>query len=206
VAADTPDAFPEPPPDLAQRRLPIAVHAGAPLYRNHKRQRSPLYFNRAVGRFAPPDDEAFGVLYLGEDEYAAFIKGFSQGVGSSPLGLFISQGLLHQNCLCVVGVGRSLRLVDLTSGAALKRLAANADSRIGDGPHAISRRWAAALWAHSDQPDGLIYLARNAPDHRSIALFDRAADAVAADCAENLLLDPARLGRILEHFGCAVIP
>jgi len=88
----------------------------------------------------------------------------------------------------------------------LKRLSADADSRIGDGPLTVSQRWAAMHWAHPDQPDGLIYLARNAPDHRSLALFDRAADAVAADCAENLLLDWARLGSILEHFGCAVIP
>lgn len=51
-----------------------------------------------------------------------------------------------------------------------------------------------------------MYLARNAPDHRLIVVFDRAADAVAADCTENLLLDPARLGRILQHFGCALIP
>lgn len=70
----------------------------------------------------------------------------------------------------------------------------------------MSQRWAAALWGHSDQPDGLMYLARNAPDHRLIVVFDRAADAVAADCTENLLLDPARLGRILQHFGCALIP
>jgi hypothetical protein len=186
--------------------LPVAIHSQGTLYRNHKRRHDPLYFNRTAGRFAAPDSSSFGVLYLGEDEYAAFIEGFSQGIGSTPLGLFISQSLLQQNCLCAVRITRPLRLVDLTSGAALKRLAADADSRIGDGPHIVSRRWAAALWGHPDRPDGLIYLARNAPDHRSIALFDRAAEAVAAGCAENVLLDPARLGRILEHFGCAMIP
>lgn len=206
MASGVPGPAPEPPTHLAERGLPIAIHAGAPLYRNHKLVHNPRYFNRTSGRFGPPDGQSFGVLYLGEDEYAAFIEGFSQGVGSSPLGLFISQSLLQQNCLCEVRTTRPLRLVDLTSGAALKRLAADADSRIGDGSHAVSQRWATALWAHPDQPDGLIYLSRNAPDHRSIALFDRAADVVVADCAENLLLDSARLGRILEHFGCAVIP
>jgi hypothetical protein len=201
-----PGPIPEPPPDLVQRNLPINSYAAGTLFRNHKLRHGPVHFNRGSGRFAPPDGRAFGVLYLGEDEYAAFIEGFSQGVGSSPLGLFISQSLLRQNCLCEVRATRPLRLVDLTSGSALKQLSANADSRIGDGSHAVSQRWAAALWAHPDQPDGLMYLSRNAPDHRSIALFDRVADVVAADCAENLLLDSARLGRILEHFGCAVIP
>ncbi|MGH8730031.1 MAG: RES family NAD+ phosphorylase, partial [Burkholderiales bacterium] len=155
---------------------------------------------------APPDGLAFGTLYLGQDAYAAFIEAFSQGVGSTPLGLFISASLLRRSCLCAVQVTRPLRLVDLTSGAALKRLSASADSRVGDGPHVVSQSWAAALWTHPDQPDGLIYRARNAPDHRSIALFDRAADALVADCATNLLLDAAQLGRILDHFGCTLIP
>ncbi len=176
------------------------------LFRGHKHRYRPLHFNRTVGRFAPPDGQAFGTLYLGEDEFGAFIEAFNQGVGSTPLGLFISATLLRQSCLCMVQVMRPLPLVDLTAGAALKRLSADADSRIGDGPHVVSQRWAAALWAHPDQPDGLIYLARHAPDHRSIALFDRAAEALVANCASNLLLDPRRLGRILDHFGCAVIP
>lgn len=145
-------------------------------------------------------------MYVGEDEFAAFIEAFNQGMGSTPLGLFVSESLLASRCLCVVTSSRPLRLVDLTSGAALKRLSAEADSRICDGPHAVSRRWAAALWSHPDQPDGLIYLSRNAPDHRSIALFDCAADALVAPCTENLLLDPRRLGAVLEHFGCALIP
>lgn len=88
----------------------------------------------------------------------------------------------------------------------MKRLTAHADSRIGDGPHAVSRRWAAALWSHPDRPDGLIYRCRNAPDHRSIALFDRASDALVANCATNLLEEPPRLAAILEHFGCAPTP
>jgi hypothetical protein len=127
-------------------------------------------------------------------------------LGSTPLGLFISASLLRQSCLCIVTATRPLHLVDLTSGAALKRLAADADSRIGDGPHPVSQRWAAALWSHPEEPDGLMYRTRNAPDHHSIALFDRTAGALVTNCTTNLLVDADRLGRILDHFGCALIP
>jgi hypothetical protein len=206
VTASGPGFYPEPPSDIAQRHLPLVTLGGTPLFRGHSRRYGPLHFNRRAGRFAPPDGETFGTLYLGADEHAAFIEAFSHGLGSTPLGLFISASLLRQSCLCIVTATRPLHLVDLTSGATLKRLAANADSRISDGPHAVSQRWAAALWSHPEQPDGLVYLTRNAPDHRSIALFDRIAGALATNCTTNLLVDAKRLGRILDHFGCALIP
>jgi hypothetical protein len=77
---------------------------------------------------------------------------------------------------------------------------------LADGAHEVSQRWAAALWAHPEQPDGPLYRARNAPDHHSIALFDSVADALVAPCSSNLLQDDVRLAAILDHFGCALIP
>lgn len=175
-------------------------------YRGHRQDFSPVYFNRAEGRFAAPDGQLFGTMYVGEDAFAAFIEAFGQGLRSDPLGIYVSESLLQTRCLCMVSVRRPMRLVDLSTGTALKRLSRDADSRIADGPHDVSQRWAAALWAHPDQPDGLIYRARNAPDHRSVALFDRAADAITAPCSGNLLRDGNRLAAILDHFGCALIP
>lgn len=201
-----PGPYPEPPDDLDRRRLPLRVVPDPVWYRGHRKTHAPLHFNRGRGRFGPPDGVAFGTLYLGEDEYAAFIEAFSQGIESTPLGLFASESLLRQSCLCIVRSRRPVRLVDLTTGAALKQLAASADSRIGDGPHSLSQRWAAAFWNHPERPDGLLYRSRNAPDHLAVALFDRAADALTADCGTNLLTDRHRLGRLLDHFGCALIP
>lgn len=205
MESESPGAYPEPQADLAERQLPTREIASPVWYRGHRRDYGPLHFNRNAGRFAPPDGQAFGTLYVGEDEFAAFMEAFNQGMGSTPLGLFISESLLAPRCLCQVIAARPLRLVHLTSGAALKSLSIDADSRIGDGPHAVSQRWAAALWSHPDRPDGLIYLSRSAPDHRSIALFDRTEEAPVAPCSENLLRDPRRLGAILEHFGCALL-
>lgn len=206
MVSEPPGAIAEPPSDLADRPLPLQIVSNPVWFRGHRQIHNPIYFNSTSSRFAAPDGQSFGTMYVGENEFAAFIEAFSQSLGSSLLGLFISESLLASRCLCRVTTSQSLRLVDLTSGAALKRLAANADGRISDGPHAVSQRWAAALWSHPDQPDGLIYRSRNAPDHRSIALFDRAAPALVVPCTENLLRDPQRLNAILEHFGCALIP
>lgn len=201
-----PGRHPEPPADLDKRRLPLATLAEAAFYRGHRRTHSPIHFNRIAGRFASPDGASFGTLYLGEDPYTAFIEAFGQGMASGPLGVFVSESWLSTRCLCAVLASRSLRLVDLSSGAALKHLATGADSRLADGAHDVSQRWAAALWAHPEQPDGLLYRARNAPDHRSIALFDRIEDVLVAPCSGNLLDDGAQLARILDHFDCALIP
>lgn len=201
-----PGQHPEPPADLHERSLPLLTLVGAALYRGHRRAHAPLYFNRTAGRFAPPDGVSYGTLYVGEDAFAAFIEAFVQGLVADPPGLFVSEGWLATRCLCVVSATRPLRLVDLSSGTALKRLSVRADGRLADGPHEVSQRWAAALWAHPDQPDGLLYRSRNAPDHRSIALFDRAADALVAPCSANLLRDDAHLATLLDHFGCALIP
>ena len=201
-----PGHHPEPPDDLHARSLPLITLAGADLYRGHRHSNTPLHFNRTAGRFASPDGTSFGTLYVGEDAFTAFVEAFGQGLVSDALGLFVSEGWLTTRCLCIVTATRPLRLVDLSSGTALKRLSALADSRLADGAHEVSQRWAAALWAHPERPDGLLYRARNAPDHRSIALFDRAEDVLVAPCSSNLLRDDARLAAILDHFGCALIP
>jgi hypothetical protein len=206
VSTEAPGPLPEPPADLDDRPLPLLVVAHPIWFRGHKRSRDPMYFNKTAGRFAPVDQQSFGTLYLGEDEYAAFIEAFSQGFGSTPLGLFISESLLRQSCLCAIRTARPMRLVDISSGAALKRLSAQADNRINDGPHRISQRWASALWAHPDRPDGLLYRTRNAPDRRAIALFDRAAGVLISDCQTNRLADAEILGRLLDHFGCVLVP
>jgi len=145
VESAPPGPYPEPPADLTERLLPLREVVNPAWYRGHQQAHPPRHFNQTSGRFAAPDGQSFGVLYVGEDEFAAFIEAFNQGVGSTPLGLFVSESLLASRCHCLVSATRALRLVDLTSGAALKRLSAATDSRIGDRPHVVSQLWAAAL-------------------------------------------------------------
>jgi hypothetical protein len=100
---------------------------------------------------------------------------------------------------------RTIQLVDLTNGPALRRLSPDADNRINDGPHAVSQRWALAFWCHPTRPDGLLYRSRLAPEKLAVALFDRVAPDLTVD-DENLLNDADRLAAILNYFGCALVP
>jgi hypothetical protein len=144
-------------------------------------------------------------LYLGETDYCSFIEAFGQQAGHShSSGLFVSESALEASCLCPVAANRPLRLVDLTIGRHLKRI--DADNRICDGSHYISQLWAHAFWEHPSAPDGIYYRSRNAPELRSIALFDRAQPALSADCRLNILTATDELARILEYFECALLP
>jgi hypothetical protein len=201
-----PGPLPEPPRDLRERDLPLREFVRPVRYRGHKATRNPLYFNSVAGRFAPPSGQ-FGTLYLAEDEYCSFIEAFNQQIiDRGPLGPIVSGKGLANRCLCPVGATRTIRLVDLTNGAALRQLSPEADNRINDGPHAVSQRWSLAFWEHPSQPDGLYYRSRRAPERFSIALFDRVAPELESNCEQNLLRDPSRLGAILRHYGCFLVP
>jgi hypothetical protein len=201
-----PGSEPEPPNDLATRALPLRAFDNPTWFRGHKRKHGPLHFNAAGGRFGAPDRALFGTLYLGTDPRGAFLEAFAQSLGPATTGYIVSQTLLDQSCLCVVMATRPLHLVDLTTGLMLRRLAANADSRISTGSHAASQRWADAFWRHPEQPDGILYPCRRAPELHAVALFDRVREDLVADCATNPLQDPGALAAILDHYDSALIP
>lgn len=167
-------------------------------YRGHRARYDPIHFNRGpAGRFNAPDAE-FGVLYLGESDLCAFVEAFCHDERQR----VVSEYALALSCLCPITTKRAIRLVDLTTGVQLRRL--GGDSRICDGPWSVSRRWALALWQHSDAPDGLLYRSRIAPEMRAIALFDRAGDAITADCGGNVLIQSEWLGQILDYHEIAL--
>lgn len=200
-----PGPEPEPPDDLAPRPLPLRTFDDPTWFRGHKRKYGPLYFNAAGGRFGAPDRISFGTLYLGTDPRGAFVEAFAQNLGAAATGYVVSQNLLDGSCLCVVTATKPLHLVDLTAGPALRRLSANADGRISTGSHAVSQRWAEAFWRHPEQPDGILYPCRRAPELQSVALFDRAQAHLVANCASNILQDVDEFVAILDHYDCALI-
>jgi RES domain len=191
---------------MAKLDLPLRTFDRPTWYRGHKAVRGPLYFNPSAGRFAAPDRQ-YGTLYLGEDEHVSFLEAFNQEIADAlPFGRVVSARRLANCCLCPVTAEARLTLVDLTNGAALRRLSPDADNRINDGPHAVSQRWALAFWQHPTRPDGLFYRSRRAPERCAIALYDRAAASLRSHCDQNVLRDPDRLAAILISYGCALIP
>ncbi|HET8524144.1 MAG TPA: RES family NAD+ phosphorylase [Thermomicrobiales bacterium] len=197
---DAPGPIAEPPPDIGQRRLPIITLSETTWFRGHKAGRDPLYFNRdpAGGRFNASGGE-FGVLYVGETDTCAFAEAFCHNERLR----IVTEAALSRSCLCPIATARPVRIVDLSTGAGLRWL--GADARSCSGPWTISQRWARALWQHAEEPDGILYRSRVAPELRAIALFDRAAGIVTANCAGNILTDRHRLGQILDDLDVALI-
>ncbi len=169
------------------------------MFRGHRSRYGAVFFNREYGRWADPAG-GFGAMYLGAADYCSFAEAFVQGTSQR----FVSQSLLDASCLCPVVASRSLQLVDLTAGPQLMSI--GADNRICDGPHDVSQRWARALWEHPARPDGLYYRSRNAPEFCSIALFDRVETLLQSNGSQNVLVSPDDLGRLLDYFGCALLP
>jgi hypothetical protein len=201
-----PAPHPAPPVDLADHLLPIRDIA-SPWFRSHRADLGPIYFgrDRTRGRFNDPLGE-YGVLYLGFDEFAAFIETFGASrtaTGPYLVNNVITEGEVTVRCLCAIRSSRSVSVVDLASGQGLSPL--NADARLGAGEWSISQDWSRAFWEHPSRPDGLLYRSRHDPARLCLALFDRAGDALSADCTTNLLADRVRLAAILDHYGYALV-
>jgi hypothetical protein len=172
-----PAPHPSQPLDLADHPLPLREIA-PPWFRSHRADLGPIYFgrDRTRGRFNDPFGE-YGVLYLGLDEFAAFIETF--GASRTAAGPYLVDNVVTDveiaaRCLCVVRSSRSASVVDLASGHGLSRL--NADARLGAGDWSISQRWSRAFWEHPSRPDGLLYRSRHDPTRLYLALFDRESD------------------------------
>jgi hypothetical protein len=165
MAASSVSSLPQPPADLASRRLPIK-RIDAILFRIHRSAHSSLYFNKdGSGRF---DDETgkYGVLYTALNPEAAFAEVFLRELSL----ILIPESALENRSLCEI-VCKRVDCVDLT-GAGLRRL--GCDNRIStEIPYGTTARWSRGLFEHPQQPGGIIYLSRHNPRFKCIALFDR---------------------------------
>ena len=191
---------PEPPDDFDDRELPLRDIVG-PVFRIHFASRAAIYFGSAArNRFDAPAGE-FGVLYCAEDEWGAFIETFGQATGVSS----VTVSSLTANPMARIALNRPLHVVDFASSGGLARV--GADARLCTGDHTLSRRWSLAVWRHPAQVDGIAYGCRHDPPRVAVAVFDRAADAVAADSLGPLtsLENEELLGKILDTYGFGLI-
>ena len=120
-----PGALPPPPDNLNDLELPIAV-VSQEWFRSHPGNRSPIHYGRAVRYRLDDPDGSYGVLYVAQDPFGAFVETFGQ-LMSAPTAAprQITSGQLQSKTLSRIVCHRSLRLADLT-GPGLARVGADA--------------------------------------------------------------------------------
>jgi hypothetical protein len=141
------------------------------------------------------------VLYVGFDEYCAFIETFGQDTGIR----VVTRRALAQRHLSYVEVTEPLNLIDLAASGGLARI--GADARLLSGSHAIAQRWSASLRNHPSKPAGLVYPARHDTARNACALFDLS-DSILRVTNAGSLLDPQHallLATVLDTYGFGLI-
>jgi hypothetical protein len=190
--------FHPPPADLNERE-PLIHHAspGELWYRGYRIGNPPIFFGRSKKyRWDSPDGD-FGVLYLGGDEYCAFMESVGRGALRTR---FVPRTQLKSAGLAKIRIKRTLRLVDMVTSGGLTRLGAESSLTSGSG-YKNSQRWSRALREHPSKPDGIYYRSRHDSARAASALFDHCEGSVeVAEMTGTWADQPALLGEILDHY------
>ncbi len=185
-----PKPHPNPPRDLATRKLPLRAINHSWL-RIHRLKDDPVYFGgNGDNRFDAPAGE-FAVLYVAEDMFGAFVETPGHDTGTRLIGLED----LQERGLAQIDTGGPVQLVDLT-GPGLAQV--GADARLCSGPIAMAQRWSLAFYNHPEQPAGILYHSRHEPSRRCAALFDRMRPTITASLLGGLT-DAGQFGRLGLH-------
>jgi hypothetical protein len=173
---------PNPPLDFFTRNLPVFRSAGSWYRLNPVQYASSLYFDRSgMGRFDGAD-QGYGILYVAEDVYAAFIECYGRVHGARG----VAEADLKQRNLFVISSDRPLVMVDLTGNSLVKL---GADARLSSGSYAIARQWAQAIYEHPMRVDGIRYRSRHDDQRYCYGLFDHT----------RTHLSETNLGDLLNH-------
>ncbi len=157
-----PGLHPLSPGDFAHR-APTITELDVTWFRTHSIRRSPIFFGRTGGSRFDSADDSYGLLYVGQDAYGAFIETFGQSTGTNA----VTTTALAERALAELKPNRSLRLVNLTVSGELARI--GADARLYAGDHRIAQQWSRAFHDHPSKPDGILYPAR--PWAKSVCHF-----------------------------------
>lgn len=134
----------------------------------------PLGFSRRPGRFSDPQTPPrYGVYYAARSLEECFVQTVLRDRGDGRQGpLTINVADLEMFSVVEVEIAQALRLIDLRHPGPL-RMGVPSDVTGARDLHQ-GQVWGAALWAHPDGFNGIIYPSRFSGDD-CIALFDRAA-------------------------------
>lgn len=193
----------------------VTLPAGSPLVRIVRLAHGPpgaLYFGPGAGtppagRFDAPNG-AFRVCYLALTMDGAFAESVLR-LAPAPMAVgglrAISVGSIEARGWAWTQTTRDLDLVDLSTGHGLGALNVTASLTAGDS-HVLSRQVSATIHAVSPPVDGIRYRPRHAPDALAVALFDRAADALApVTTLQPLFVDGRRLAPLLRDYQLSLL-
>ena len=188
-----------PPPASIPGSLPVTeIAQGTQWWRIHRTEHPPVFFGPPKDepptyRFDAPGGE-YRILYVGQTLSAAFVETLLR----NPRIPFVERVELEKRSSSLLSNDHALKLVDLRGGG-LSRI--GVDSRLTSGSYTRAGQWALALWAHSDQPDGLLYRSKHDPNHICAALFDRASCRFSVHSTHALMEIPHRWAPILHAHG-----
>lgn len=184
------------PADFDRRRLHVVRRSG-PWQRLHPEEHSALYFGKdRKNRFDDPKGE-YGVLYVAEDEFGAFVETFLR----NPALTLVAKDELLRRTLSEIEASADLSLVDLT-GKGLQR--AGVTGEISTAPHEETWLLSRAIYEHSSRPDGIRYRLKHDLERIGIAIFDHVEVGELRVRNRGSLADSsnaALLGKILEEYG-----
>jgi hypothetical protein len=187
-----------PPRDLANREPLIHVLRETDVwFRGHSMDKGPLFFGKTMTQRWDAPAEEYGVLYLGSDEFCAFMESIGRGVLKTQL---VPRATVEHKGVSRVRFTRPLRVIDLVSSGGLTRIGAESSLSSGSG-YKNSQKWSKALRDHPEKPDGIYYLSRHDPSRTACALYDHCESVVeVVGPPKSWIDDPKLLGKILDHY------
>lgn len=200
---------PRPSADFGTVTLPKhSLAKGTNLWRIHSLSLGPLWFGPGRGR--PPayrfDDptSTYGVCYLGETHYAAFVETFFRDLPTRAISTLqlrakaISQCVLKRDVTLAAAFGPGLVRLGTT--------AAVSGARGAGGSYAHSQEWSRALFDHPAKVDGIAYQASHDDSLRCVALFERASRALAvARTSGPLTEEVALVAGVVKRYAVAIL-
>lgn len=188
------------PTHLDDRDLPTQKVA-ASFVRLHQCRYDALYFGKnGIYRFDAPHQE-YGVLYMADRLEGAFVETFGDEWEIRARYNVISSRRLATRCVAKIRLTRALNICDLTEGG-LAHI--GADGRLTAGERLVAQQWSLAIWKHSAAVDGIRYRVRHAQSEVAVAVFDRAADALAVHPMGELTDHPL-VPSLLSRYNIALV-
>jgi hypothetical protein len=156
--------------NLHEQPLPIEMLPAEALCRVSWHNTGEPHFGRTGNyRFDDPD-RVFGTCYLGLNLAVAFAESVLHD--REPVyGHFKVAVTDVENRFALSFRGGQLRLANMT-GSPLLRLGGNGELS-GTPWYRIPQRWSAAVAAHPDRVDGMLYVSRRVNDQLAVVLFQR---------------------------------